>query len=79
VVVTRDRLGAIGQAVGALRGLQARGLPVLGVVLTGHHDAENAAAIARYGGAPVLGRVPWLEPPTPEGFRAAYAGFTLPG
>jgi malonyl-CoA O-methyltransferase len=62
IVVAADRLGAINHALLSIEALRARDIPVAGVILTGGPFADNADAIARHGGAPVLARLPWTEP-----------------
>ncbi len=54
VLVVANRLGAINQTLLTLEALRARGLHVLGVVLTGGPFADNHAAIPRYGRVPLL-------------------------
>ena len=54
ILVVADRLGAINQALLSLEALRARGLEVLGVVLTGPAFADNRAAIERHGRARIL-------------------------
>jgi malonyl-CoA O-methyltransferase len=61
VLVAADRLGAINQTLLTLEALRARGLEVLGVVLTGRAFADNRAAIARHGGARILAELPFSD------------------
>ena len=70
VVVVRNRLGAINHALLTLEALRARGLEVLGVVLTGAAFRDNRAAIERHGRVRVLAELPWTEPLTPEAVAA---------
>ncbi|HEX4098009.1 MAG TPA: dethiobiotin synthase, partial [Caulobacteraceae bacterium] len=58
IVVAADRLGAINQTLLTLQALRARGLEVLGVVLTRYPFADNRAAIARHGKVPILAVFP---------------------
>ena len=58
VLVAADRLGAINQTLLTLEALRARGLEVLGVVLTGEPFADNRAAIAHHGRARILAGLP---------------------
>jgi malonyl-CoA O-methyltransferase len=58
IVVAADRLGAINQTLLTLQALRARGLEVLGVVLTRYPFADNRAAIQRHGKVPILAVVP---------------------
>ena len=59
VLVVADRLGAINQTLLTLQALRARGLEVLGVVLTGQAFADNRAAIARHGRVRILAELPF--------------------
>ncbi len=61
VVVARSALGTINHTVLTLRAIQGAGLTVKGVVAVGPPNADNERAIERYGGAPIIGRVPLLE------------------
>jgi malonyl-CoA O-methyltransferase len=61
VVVVADRLGAINQTLLTLQALRARGLEVLGVVLTGHPFADNRAAIERHGAVRILAELPFSD------------------
>jgi malonyl-CoA O-methyltransferase len=58
IVVAADRLGAINQTLLTLQALRARGLEVLGVILTGDPFADNRAAIGRHGKVPILAVFP---------------------
>ena len=58
VLVVANRLGAINQTLLTLQALRARGLDVLGVVLTGEPFADNRAAIERHGGVRILAELP---------------------
>lgn len=61
VVVARSSLGTINHTVLTVRVLLAAGLSVKGVVMVGKPNADNERAVERYGPAPIVGRVPWLE------------------
>ena len=61
VLVAATRLGAINQTLLTLDALRARGLDVLGVVLTGEPFADNRAAIERLGRVRVLAELPHAE------------------
>lgn len=61
VVVAPNRLGAISQTLLTLEALRARGLAVLGVVLTGAPFADNRAAIEAHGRVCILAELPWAE------------------
>ena len=61
IVVAPNRLGAISQTLLTLEALRARGIVVLGVVLTGAPFADNRAAIEAHGHVRVLAELPWAE------------------
>ena len=61
VVVAATRLGAINQTLLTLESLRARGLEVLGVVLTGAPFADNRAAIERHGRVRILAELPHAD------------------
>ncbi|HLI85368.1 MAG TPA: dethiobiotin synthase [Bryobacteraceae bacterium] len=62
VVAARSGLGTINHTLLTLEALRARSQPVGGVVLVGKHNADNCAAIEKYGQTPVLGELPILQP-----------------
>lgn len=72
LLVAQSGLGTINHTLLSLEALRHRGLRVLGVILNDTqplneserfiHD-DNANAIATFGGAPVLARIPWLGAP----------------
>ena len=61
LVVARSSLGTINHTLLTLEALHARSLYVAGVVMVGEKNAENRAAIERYGCVPVLGEMPFLQ------------------
>jgi len=66
VVVARSTLGTINHTLLTLEALRARGLPLLGVVMSGPPSAPNREAIERHGGVRVLAEFPTLDEVTPE-------------
>ena len=58
LVVARAALGTINHTLLTLEALRRRTLHVAGVVMVGDRNAENRAAIERYGDAAVLGEMP---------------------
>jgi dethiobiotin synthase len=61
VVVARTTLGTINHTLMTIEAVRARKLVVAGVVMVGDCDADNRAAIERYGGVTVLGEMPWFQ------------------
>jgi dethiobiotin synthase len=58
IVVARTALGTINHTLLTLEALRQRALHVAGVVMVGERNAENRAAIERYGDAVVVGEMP---------------------
>ncbi|BDU71701.1 dethiobiotin synthase [Mesoterricola silvestris] len=77
VLAARTGLGTLNHTLLSLEALHRRGLPVAGVVFSGADHPRNIETIARLGGAPILGRIPWLDPLTPEALAGAAAGLDL--
>jgi dethiobiotin synthase len=73
VIAARSTLGTINHTLLTVEALRQRGLQVAGVMMIGAPDAENRAAIERYGEVAVVGELPLLDPLTPEGLRQAAA------
>lgn len=61
VVAARSGLGTINHTLLTLSALRAAKLEVLGVILIGHENIDNHRAVERYGKAPVVGCIPWLD------------------
>ena len=61
VLVAANRLGAINQTLLTLGALRARGLEVLGMVLTGQPFGDNRAAIERHGRVRILAELPHAD------------------
>lgn len=59
VLVARSGLGTINHTLLSLQALAARGIPVLGVVMSGPPSASNRNAIERFGKVRVLAEIPW--------------------
>ncbi len=60
VLAARSGLGTINHTLLSLAALQRRGIPVLGVVMSGPLSAGNKEAIERFGGVRVLAEIPPL-------------------
>ena len=72
LVVARSGLGTINHTLLTLEALQARSLRVAGVMMIGEPNADNRAAIEKYGHAPVVAEMPFLTPLDP-GLLAAWS------
>ncbi len=77
VLAARTGLGTLNHTLLSLEALRIRGLPVAGVVFSGPDHPRNLATVGRLGGAPILGRIPWLDPLTPAALARAAAGLDL--
>lgn len=73
LLVARTSLGTISHSLLSLEALRARGLTVHGVIFSGDENAASEAAIVRFGKVTHLGRLPRLDPLTPEGLAEAFA------
>jgi len=77
VLCARTRLGTLNHTLLSLEALAHRAIPVIGIALIGDAHADNERTLADLGGVPVLGRLPKLDPLTPESLRAAF-GLAFP-
>jgi dethiobiotin synthetase len=73
VVVARSTLGTINHTLMTLEIVRARRLEVIGVILNGRWDRENADAIGHYGSVLVIGGVEPMNPINPSNLERAYA------
>ena len=78
VLVARTSLGTINHTLLSLEALRARGCAVAGVIFSGDENIETQRVIVMLGKVRLLGRVPRLDPATPETLRAAFAGIDTP-
>lgn len=67
LLVASSGLGTINHTLLSQEALQARELPLLGVILNGPRNPANRQALEEYGTAPILAEVPEISPLTPEG------------
>ena len=76
ILVATTGLGTISHTLTALEALRARGCLVHGVAFVGDDNPDNIATIGQIGQVRVLGRLPRLDPLTPDSLSAAMrAGF----
>ena len=73
VLCARTSLGTINHSLLSLAAIKARGIPLAGVAFIGDYNEDSEATICEIGGARRLGRLPWLDPLTPDTLRAAFA------
>lgn len=79
VVVARSTLGTINHTLLTLEALRRRSLELAGVVLVGPPNAENRAAIERFGAARVIGEIPPLGRLGPAAIQRAARSFDRRG
>ncbi|MCJ2184700.1 dethiobiotin synthase [Novosphingobium sp. 1949] len=72
VLVARTNLGTINHTLLSLEALRARAVPVLGVAFVGDPVEDSEATICAMGQVKRLGRLPRLDPLTPDALRAAF-------
>lgn len=73
VLVARTALGTINHSLLSIEALRVRGVSILGVAFNGEAVEDSEATIATIGGVRALGRLPRVDPLTPEALRAAFA------
>ncbi len=77
VVAARTGLGTINHTLLTLEELKRRSLPIAGVIFSGPDHPRNLEAIRRWGGVPILGHIPRLDPLTRETVSAAASRLDL--
>lgn len=78
VLVARTSLGTINHSLLSLEALRARKVPIAGIAFVGDANAESERVICAIGQVRRLGRLPWLDPLTPQTLQTAFAaGFAL--
>jgi dethiobiotin synthetase len=73
ILVARTALGTINHTLMTLETLRARAIRVQGVVFVGDAMPDTEATIVGFGKVKRLGRLPFLDTPSPESLRAAFA------
>jgi dethiobiotin synthetase len=74
VLCARTTLGTLNHTLLSLEALRRRAIPVLGVALIGDPHADNERTLGEMGGAPILGRLPRLDPLNAETLGTAFSG-----
>lgn len=72
ILCARTGLGTINHTLLSLEALRRRAIPVLGVAFIGDEQADSEAVIAELGEVRRLGRLPRLDPLTPDRLRQAF-------
>ncbi|MCJ2180380.1 dethiobiotin synthase [Novosphingobium album (ex Hu et al. 2023)] len=73
VLAARTSLGTINHTLLSIEALRARGVPLLGVAFIGDPVEDSEATICAMGQVKRLGRLPLIDPLTPEALRSAFA------
>ncbi len=77
VIVARTALGTINHSLMTIEVLRARGARVAGILFSGDEVPDSQATICAMGRVAALGRLPRLDPLTPDSLRAAAAQLDL--
>ena len=72
IVAARSTLGTINHTLLTFAALERAGVEIVGAVLIGPENSDNRAAIERYGGHRVVGRIPMLDPLGREALLEAF-------
>jgi len=72
ILCARTGLGTINHTLLSLEALRRRAIPLLGVAFIGDEQADSEAIIAELGKVRRLGRLPRLDPLTPDRLRQAF-------
>lgn len=77
VIVASTALGTINHSLMTIEVLRARGVRVAGILFSGDEVPDSQATICAMGSVASLGRLPRLDPLTPDSLRAAAAQLDL--
>jgi len=78
VLCARTTLGTLNHTLLSLEALRARAIPIIGVALVGDAHPDNERTIASMGDVRILGRLPRLDPLSPEALRTCFAAAFTP-
>ncbi|NTF46026.1 dethiobiotin synthase [Rhizobium rhizogenes] len=73
ILCARTALGTINHTLLSIEALQRRQIPVLGVAFIGDAQPDTISVIGEMGRVSILGRLPHLDPLTPETLHLAFA------
>ena len=73
IVCARTALGTINHSLLTIEALQRRAVPIHGIAFLGDAVEDSEAIVAELGGVRRLGRLPVIDPLTPENLAAAFA------
>ena len=72
VLCARTSLGTLNHTLLSLEALRRREIPILGVALCGDAHPDNERTLREMSGVAILGRLPRLDPLTPQSLAAAF-------
>jgi dethiobiotin synthetase len=73
VLCARTALGTLNHTLLSLVALERRRIPVLGIALIGAAHPDNERTLKEIAHVPILGRLPHLDPLTPQSLSAAFS------
>jgi dethiobiotin synthetase len=73
ILCASTRLGTINHSLLSIEALKRRAIPILGVAFIGDENADSQRTICDMGAVKHLGRLPRLEPLTPDALHRAFA------
>ena len=73
VLCARTALGTINHSLMSLEALRSRNIPICGIAFIGEENADSERTIVEFGRVKRLGRLPLLQPLTPETLQQAFA------
>jgi dethiobiotin synthetase len=73
VLCARTSLGTLNHTLLSIVALERRRIPILGIALIGDAHADNERTLKEIARVPILGRLPRLNPLTPQTLSAAFA------
>ncbi|ODP38625.1 dethiobiotin synthase [Sphingomonas turrisvirgatae] len=79
VIVARTALGTINHSLLTIEALRARQVPIAGFLFVGEEVLDSQATICVIGQVRSLGRLPVLDPLTPQSLQGAAAALDLDG
>ncbi len=72
ILCARTALGTINHSLLSVEALRRRDIPLLGIAFIGDPVPDSERTIVDFSGAKRLGRLPWVDPLTPDALRAAF-------
>ena len=72
ILCARTTLGTINHTLLSLEAMRRRRVCILGVAFIGEHHPGTAEIIGEMGSVRILGRLPYLDPLTPDTLRSAF-------